>query len=161
MRTPPARAPFASAWQRSAGFALPSPGSQTAARRSSVRISGQSRPASAGEISSISTPKLRARATVRLSSTTRAGVLDIDAAAGLPTGGLAGLRLERAVELDAVAAHAGHGAGGPHLADQARRVPGRAARDPALLQHQHVALAELRQVIGEAASDDAAADDDD
>ncbi len=40
-----------------------------------MRISGQSRPASAGEISSISTPKLRARATVRLSSTTRAGVL--------------------------------------------------------------------------------------
>ncbi len=86
---------------------------------------------------------------------------DIDAAAGLPAGCLAGLRLERPVKLDAVAAHASHGAGRPHLADEARGVPSGPAGDPPLLQHQHVAPAELRQVIGEAAADDAAPDDHD
>jgi hypothetical protein len=40
MRTPPVRAPLASAWVMSAGLALPSPGSHTAPTRSSVRMMG-------------------------------------------------------------------------------------------------------------------------
>ena len=54
-----------------------------------------------------------------------------------------------------------HVAVGPHLADQARRVPGGAAGQLALLEQQHVGDAQLGQVVGGGAAGDAAADDDD
>ena len=86
---------------------------------------------------------------------------DVDAAALLPAGGEAGLALEARIELDAVLAHARHRAVRTHLADQPGRVPGGAAAEPPLLEQHDVAPAELRQVIGDAHADDAAADDDD
>ncbi|MCY1380851.1 hypothetical protein D9M69_687080 [compost metagenome] len=46
------------------------------------------------------------------------------------------------------------------LADEAGGVPGGATAQLALLQENHVPPAELGQVIGERAADDAAADDD-
>jgi hypothetical protein len=48
-----------------------------------------------------------------------------------------------------------------HLADQAGGVPGGAAAQPPLLEQHHLAPAELRQVVGHAHADDAAAGDDD
>ncbi len=59
---------------RSEGLALPSLGSQTAPARSSVRIAGQSSPASLAEMTSASTPKDRAEATLRRSRVMRSGV---------------------------------------------------------------------------------------
>src|SRR2546422_6708573 len=57
MVAPPLRAPFARASVVSIGFVRPSRGIHTAPARSSVRISGQRRPASPGEITSTSTPE--------------------------------------------------------------------------------------------------------
>jgi hypothetical protein len=85
----------------------------------------------------------------------------VDAAALLPAGGQAGLGFQRRIQLDAVAAHLRHVAVGPHLADQAGRMPGGAAGELALLEQQHVGLAHLRQVVGDRAAGDAAADDHD
>ena len=87
---------------------------------------------------------------------------DVDAAALLPAGREARLRLERRVELDAVAAHARHVARRAHLADEAGRVPRRAAGELALLeQHDVASTPSLREVVGGRAAGDAAADDDD
>ena len=86
---------------------------------------------------------------------------DVERAARLPAGREAGLLLERRVELDAVAAHARHVARRPVLADEPGGVPGRAARELALLEQHDVAPSELRQVVGGRAAGDAAADDDD
>src|SRR6185295_5616164 len=86
---------------------------------------------------------------------------DIDAAALLPAGGEAGLALEARIELRAVLAHARHRAVRAHLPDQAGRVPGGSATEAPLLEQHHIAPAELRQVVGDAHADDAAADDDD
>ena len=72
--TPRWRAPLASDMHRSAGLALPSPGSQSAPCRSSVRMIGYLSPASPGEISWHSTPKLRAIASCFLSTFMRSGV---------------------------------------------------------------------------------------
>ncbi len=83
------------------------------------------------------------------------------AADGLPFRRLAGLGLELAVELGAVLHQAGEVALAAQLADQARGMPGRAVRQPALLQHQHVLLAELAQVVGDRAAHRTAADHDD
>ena len=49
----------------------------------------------------------------------------------------------------------------PKLADQARRMPGGAARQALAFEHQQVAHAGLGQVVVNAAADDAAADNDD
>ena len=72
---------------------------------------------------------------------------DVDAAALLPSGRQAGLRFERCIELDAVLAHPRHVAVGTHLADQAGGVPGRATGELALLEQQHVLLAEPGEVV--------------
>src|ERR687897_38550 len=47
------------------------------------------------------------------------------------------------------------------MADEPGGMPGRAAGEPPLLDEHDVALAHLRQVIGDGAADHAAADDDD
>src|SRR5439155_14557114 len=88
------------------------------------------------------------------------GVRHREAPATLPPGGLSGLRLERGVELRAVADELRHVGGGAKLADEARRVPRGAARERPALEQDDVAPAEAGQVIGGAAADDAAADDD-
>ena len=74
MVAPPWRAPRAIASVVSIGFVRPSPGIHTAPARSSVRISGHRRPASLGEITSMSTPKHRAIDAPRLSSIRRSAV---------------------------------------------------------------------------------------
>ena len=71
---PPIRAPFASDCVRSVGFALPSPGMNTAPARSSVRRIGAIFAASDGVTNSNSIPKLFARAICRFISVSRSGV---------------------------------------------------------------------------------------
>ncbi len=83
----------------------------------------------------------------------------VDAAALFPAGGQAGFRFERGIELDAVLAHARHVAVGPHLPHQPRGMPGGAAGQPPLFEQQHVADAELGQVVSGGAAGDAAAND--
>ncbi len=84
-----------------------------------------------------------------------------EAAALLPARGKPGLGFEPRVQLGAVADQARHVRMRAKLADEARRVPRRAARKPTLFQHRDIAPAELGQMIGDRAPDDAAADDDD
>ncbi len=72
--TPRLRAPLARLMHRSAGLALPSPGTHCAPCRSSVRSSGYRSPASLGVISCTSTPKPRASAAWRCSTFQRSGV---------------------------------------------------------------------------------------
>ena len=72
--TPPWRAPLARASVVSMGFVRPSRGSHTAPARSSVRRSGQRRPASAGVITSASTSKQRAIDARRASSCMRSAL---------------------------------------------------------------------------------------
>ena len=78
MRTPPLRAPLASACVMSAGFALPSPGSHTAPTRSSVRMIGYLSPASLAVSGSQATPCALAMAADRRSSTMRSSVRATD-----------------------------------------------------------------------------------
>jgi len=85
---------------------------------------------------------------------------DAQAAVLLEAGGLAGLRLEAAVEPGRVDRQLDQVEGRAQLADQAGRVPGGAAGELLALQHHHLRPAELGQVIGDRAADDAAADDD-
>jgi hypothetical protein len=89
----------------------------------------------------------------------RAG--DVDAAALLPAGRQPGLGLERRVQLDAVLAHPRHGPVRAHLADQAGGVPGGPTGELALLEDQHVLLAQRGEVIRGRTAGDAAAHDDD
>jgi hypothetical protein len=74
---------------------------------------------------------------------------------------LARLRFELAVQLGAVAHQACQVAAAAQLADEARRMPGRTMRELQALQHDNVFHAALCQVVGDAAADDAATDDDD
>ncbi len=74
IRTPPWRAPLASAWAMSEGLAWPSVGSQAAPTRSDVSISGQRSFASAGDRRCISRPKLRAVVAWRLISIIRSAL---------------------------------------------------------------------------------------
>ena len=68
----------------------------------------------------------------------------------------------RAVQqLGGVFGELGHPPRRAQLADQPGRMPGRAAGELLALQQHHVGDAELGQVIGDRAADDAAADDDD
>ena len=83
------------------------------------------------------------------------------AAIALPARRLPGLGLQPPVEFDRVAQQLGDVGAGAQLADQPGRMPGRARGQPALLQQQHVGPAELAQMIGHRAADDAATDDDD
>ena len=89
----------------------------------------------------------------------RAG--DGDAAAPPEAGAQAGLRLQPLVQLAGVLDQPGAVLRGAQLADQAGRVPGRAAGQLPLLEQQHVGPAQLGQVVGDAGADHAAADDDD
>ena len=89
------------------------------------------------------------------------GARDGDAAAALEPRAQPGLVLQPRVEVGRVLHEAGAALGRPQLADQAGRVPRRAARQLALLEEQDVGLAGLGQVVGDARADDAAADDDD
>jgi hypothetical protein len=82
------------------------------------------------------------------------------AAGTAKAGGLARLGLQLLVELGAVLGQAREVLGGAKLPDQSRCVPRRAAGRIAPLQQQHVAPAELGEVIGDAAPGDAAADHD-
>ena len=84
-----------------------------------------------------------------------------DAAAALPARGLARLGLEAAVEIDAVANELGQIARGAELAHEAGGVPRGPSREAPLLEHDHVTPSQRGQVIGDAGTDDATADDDD
>src|SRR5205814_9049501 len=63
---------------------------------------------------------------------------DVEATALLPAGGKPRLLLERCVEIDPVTAHSRRIARGARLADEAGRVPCRAARELALLEQHDV-----------------------
>ena len=67
--------------------------------------------------------------------------------------GQTGLGLETGVELGGVLDQPGAALGGPQQADQTGRVPRRPAGERALLQEQHVAPAELGEVVGHAGAD--------
>ena len=71
MRTPPMRAPLASACVTSDGLAWPSLGRKTAPTRSAASIGGQSFCASAGDRTSTASPKLCAVVAWRSSSVMR------------------------------------------------------------------------------------------
>jgi hypothetical protein len=79
----------------------------------------------------------------------------------LPLDRLAGVGLDFRVERGAVLHQAREVALRAQLPDEPRRVPGRAVRQPALLEEHDVALAELGEVIGDRAADRAATDDHD
>ena len=83
---------------------------------------------------------------------------DLDEADRLEPGGLAGLRLQPAVELAAVLPELGRGLRrGPERHHQPGRVPGGARGDPVPLQQHHVLPARLGQVVGHRTTDHAAA----
>ena len=82
-----------------------------------------------------------------------------DAAGAAEARGLPGFRLQPLVEIGAVLGEPGEILSGAQLAHQPGGVPGGAARDLAPLQEQHVAPAELRQMVGDAAAGDATTDD--
>src|SRR3972149_2795741 len=84
---------------------------------------------------------------------------DAQAAAALPARGLPRLGLELAVEPGAVADELGEIARGPELPHEPGRVPGGAAAHAPLLEQDQVTPPELRQMIGDAAPDNAAAAD--
>ncbi len=67
--------------------------------------------------------------------------------------------VERAVELDAASQQGAEVVAPGVLRAQTGRVPGRAGRELVLLEQHDVRLAEARQVVGEAAAADPAADD--
>src|SRR5262249_2509362 len=75
--------------------------------------------------------------------------------------GLPRLGLEPLIEIAAVLGQTREVLGRPQLADEAGGVPRGAAGDVAALQQEHVAPAELGEVVGDAAAGDAPADDDD
>ncbi len=83
-------------------------------------------------------------------------------ASGLvPVDGLAGLGLETAVHLDRLLEHARRVPRRAQLADQAGGMPGGPVGELVLLEDQHVALAVLRQPVGDRAAEDPAPDDHD
>ncbi len=82
------------------------------------------------------------------------------AAIHLPAGGEPRLRLEPLVEIDGIAEQLGDVGVRAQLADKACRMKGRARRELPALQQHRVGPAELGQMIGRGAADDAAADDD-
>src|SRR5262249_18637520 len=88
-----------------------------------------------------------------------AGAGDTDAAAALPSRGLARLRLEAAVEIGAVADELGQVAGGAELAHEPPRVPLRPPGESSFLEEAPLGPAEPRQVIGDARPHDPAPHD--
>ena len=81
------------------------------------------------------------------------------AAAPLEAGGEARLRLELAIEAGGVLHQAGAGLGRPELAEEARRVPRRPARELPLLEQEDVGPPEAGQVVRGGGPDHPAADD--
>ena len=77
----------------------------------------------------------------------------------LETGGETGLGLELAVEAGRILHQSGPGLGRPELAEEACRVPRRAARQLPLFEEDDVAPPAAGQVIGGRGPDDTAADD--
>ena len=76
-------------------------------------------------------------------------------------GGESGLGLERGVQLGGVLHQPGARLGRAERPDQPGRVPGRASREPPLLEQEDVGPAQLGQVVGDRAADHSPADDDD
>ena len=122
---------------------------------------GTSPRASAGEISSASTPQDFAAPALRLRSRQRSGVA---ATSRPPTGVEAGLavELEGVVQPDGAARELRHHAGEVGLEHSPRGVRGGTPglEQGALVDDDDVAPAELRQVVDGAAAGDAGADDD-
>jgi hypothetical protein len=85
---------------------------------------------------------------------------EAQAAAPLPAGRLARLRLQPLIDLDAVRQQLGDIGGGAELTDQPSGMKGRTAGELRALQQDNVAPTQARQMIGRAAADDATADDD-
>ena len=111
---------------------------------------------------SIGSPKLFAIVVSRLQLEHPLGRAGQAQAADLvPVDGLTGLRLEPAVQLDRVFEHACRVARRAQLADEPRGVPRGALGQAVLLEQHDVGLAHRRQVVGDAATEDAAADDHD
>ncbi len=86
---------------------------------------------------------------------------DVQGPARLPPCRKSGLRLERRVELDPVAAHPRCIAGRTSLADQSRGVPRRSAGQASLFEQDRVRDAQLREVVERRRTGDAATDNDD
>ena len=75
-------------------------------------------------------------------------------------GGQTRLRLQDRQQLGRILGDLGERARAAQLADEAGRMPGGARGQPLALEEHHIAPAELGQVIGDRAADDAPADDD-
>ena len=71
-----------------------------------------------------------------------------------------GLGLELDVEVGGIFGEPRHVLRGAQLADQSRRMPGRAGGELLALKQHDVGPAELGQMIGDGAAGDAATDDD-
>ena len=78
-----------------------------------------------------------------------------------PARGLTGLLFEAVVEFDTVLQELGDAGRASQLSDEAGSVERGAAGQLAALEDDHIGPAMLRQVVGDATTDDAAADDDD
>ena len=79
----------------------------------------------------------------------------------MPTGRLAGFRFQRSIELGTIAHKPGQVGTAAQLANQPRGVPCGAVRELQPLEQHDVAHTALGQMVGDAAADDPAADDDD
>ena len=87
------------------------------------------------------------------------GMGDGQAADLAQAGGLAGLPLQVPQQVQRIPGQAGMGFDRAHGADQAGRMPGRAAGELTSFQQQHLAPAPADQVVGDAGTDHATADD--
>ena len=83
------------------------------------------------------------------------------ASRAMPARRLPGFRLQRSVQLGAIAHQARQVAAAAQLPDQPGRMPRGAVRELQTFQQHDVAHAALGQMVGDAAADDPAADDDD
>ena len=79
----------------------------------------------------------------------------------MPARRLPGFRLQRSIQLGAIAHQSRQIAAAAQLPDQPRRVPRRTVCELQAFQQHHVAHTALGQMVGDAATDDASADDDD
>ena len=88
------------------------------------------------------------------------GAGDGQRAAILPAGRQSRLGLQFAIKFCRIADEAGHVGMAAQLADKAGGMPGGAAAELALFEEDDIRPSELRQMIGDRTTDDAAADDD-